>query len=223
LGIAIICLFQNCNLQKRKYQKGFYVSTKKHSSSPKNLRKPDADSEIKTIDTELSEPVYDLSATTLNYPIVEHPKTNKLNLFKIKDSIPISCKDTIILVNSLKIIARDIIINDEIISYKKCDNTEDTYEISKTSVASVVLANGSTDIFNIIIEEKVEPPLTKSQKRRFRLLGFLLFLGGLVLIAIGCLVFVVTFDYAGWYLGCIIIGFGIPAIIVGLSTLFEKN
>ncbi len=216
---GIISLFQNCSLQKRKYQKGFYVSTQKHRTSSKDIEKLNTDLTIKGTVIESEEPVNELSASTLKNLIVEHDKTNKVNLFEAKDSIPLplSCNDTIILVNSTKILVHIIDYSRDIITYKKCDYyNKSVNQISKSSVSSIALANGNSIQFNPLMQELVEPPMSKGGRRKMRFLYFLLFLFGLGLIVLGF----VNGDLEAVLL---LIPSGVCAILIALSALFEKK
>lgn len=127
--IIITCLFQNCTVQKRIHQKGYYVSHKKHTNNLKSKN-------------ENSTPVND------NYLIAG--LNNELSYGLIKKILPAdTCGDILIFNDSTHLAVKVLEITDQIIKYKRCDNFNGpNYSTNKNKIATIVYSGGAREVFS---------------------------------------------------------------------------
>ena len=156
--ISLILLF-SCSVQKRKYQKGFYVSSSKtsHHSSKKNTRL--LKDEVK---------VENLVAKNINFETEENAEASVNNTVLIlkKSTFPVlsiekedSC-DLIILRNGDEVSAKVLEISPIEIKYKKCTMPDGPlYVVKKSDVFMIKYQNGTKEVF-----KSEEPSAVKSSK-----------------------------------------------------------
>lgn len=127
-GFTIACLFQNCSVQKRIYQKGYYVSHKKNQGSTKFKSEN--------------------STNTSNTDLIASNNNDLASLLSKKTHPADTCGDMLFLNDSTKLTVKVTEISDQLIKYKRCDNvTGPQYTISKSKIAMVVYNNGVKEIF----------------------------------------------------------------------------
>jgi len=126
LGVSI--LFYNCSVQKRHYQKGYYVSFNKQNKSVNSVEK-DIDDELST---SVSVP---LSSSKADLPFLI-PKAK--SLFP-KDS----CRDMIFYKNGSYINAKVIEVTDKEVNYVICaKNNNKIYTDNKEFISEIKYASG---------------------------------------------------------------------------------
>lgn len=155
LILPFLILF-SCSVQKRKYQRGFYVSNTKHTKQvQKNDKvKKDLATEALVLKQTLI-PVnqnedISLSASTDTKPLIllSSPFIKRL---RAADSL---C-DQITLKNGEEVSARVLEITPTEVKYQKCGVTDGPlYIVKKTDVFMIKYANGSKEVFKV---ESTEP------------------------------------------------------------------
>ena len=165
LLVPIICfLFNNCAVQKRKYQKGYHVvwhKSQNHTVGQKKVVSKDKTSQIqeteKTVQSpkQITEPSPDLvSSADKRLSFIELNRQNHLNK---KDG---PC-DELIFRDGTESKAKVIEITPTEIKYKKCDNLEGpTYVAKKAEVFMIKYANGSKEVFKETVADE-----TKTDKK----------------------------------------------------------
>lgn len=137
IGI-VISLFNNCNIQKRTYQKGYYVSYKKHKDVLKTKQPENYISEIDTDENTLAQ-----NNTTLQQPFIANKTLITFNHPNPSDS----CADLITMLDSTKLEAKIIEITEDVIKYKRCDHSDGPlYTANKNNIAYIRYKNGVQEI-----------------------------------------------------------------------------
>ena len=154
--LPLIILF-SCSVQKRKYQKGFYVSSNKTKTIAKKDRIASAKKEnrsevlaikcvplVTDINNELEASAdKKISALAVNKPLINLSKDEPCDKITFKNGDEISVK-------ILEIAPFDI-------KYKKCDSPDGpSYIIKKSTVFMITYANGTKEVF------KAEPEVKQS-------------------------------------------------------------
>lgn len=145
--IAIfIALIQSCNVQKRNYNKGFYVSHKKTAVRTHHTVNEDSytavrsenfisENKLKSKTAELSN---DIASSFLNHkfnPISNHPSD--------------TCGDHIVFNDSSNVAVKIYEITDDKVKYKPCNNLNGPfYLISKNKIAYIQYYNNSKEVFS---------------------------------------------------------------------------
>jgi len=138
-----------CSVQKRKYQKGFYVSTTKHQKNSNTNSKKEIFSNTlviqpSTLPVDENKDIEIIAA--VNNKSFFLTKTPSLLFNQINDSL---C-DIILLKNGNEVKATILEITPALVKYKKCDDAESPLYIAKKSdIFKIKHANGTTDVFNI--------------------------------------------------------------------------
>lgn len=155
--LPLLILF-SCSVQKRKYQKGFYVSNNKHQKNIQKTvaRKPKKETEndnliskTNTLQTYNSENI-NLSAS-LNNKTISLAKVHLPLLTNENDSL---C-DILVLKNGDEVNVKVLEISPIEIKYKKCNMPEGPlYVVKKSDVFMIKYANGSKEL---IKSEATEP------------------------------------------------------------------
>lgn len=152
--LVIACLFVmlSCDVQKRKYTKGFYFDR----NSTKPIVKNDLENELS-----ISNRKYYAS------------KTEKIDILALEDEsivnekINASC-DTIILNNGVKMFVKVLSVGDEKIIYKNCESTSDeTHILESAKVISIHYADGNKISLNKNLPE-VSPNNDTKKIRTFK-------------------------------------------------------
>ncbi len=142
---ALIVL--SCAVQKRKYQKGFYVNWHKSASANKEKKKeePVARAKKETQPPVVSETIA-AEAAPLNASAdnkVSFTKKQQKNLFQKDDPC-----DELIFRDGTELKGRVLEISSTEIKYKKCDMPDGpTYVAKKSSVFMIKYANGTREVF----------------------------------------------------------------------------
>jgi hypothetical protein len=138
-----------CSVQKRVYQKGFYVSNTKHHKTTTRIIKKEFESErliIKTCALPLiSDKNIELTASADN-------KLSFLNLHSPTHLKPIndSLCDIITLKNGDEVKATILELTPALVKYKKCGDPESPLYIAKKSdIFKIKYANGSVEVLNV--------------------------------------------------------------------------
>jgi hypothetical protein len=159
--LPLIILF-SCSVQKRKYQKGFYVSNNKHQNNIQKTvaRKPKKEVEnnnvvLKTnILPVFSNEEIDLSASVDNKTALLKNVRSPL-LTKANDSL---C-DIIVLKNGDEVNAKVLEISPIELKYKKCNMPEGPlYVVKKSDVFMIKYANGSKELIKSEVTEPTNSP-----------------------------------------------------------------
>ncbi len=149
LIILPVIVLLSCSVQKRKYQKGFYVSTLKHKKQVQNNTISNSKSEIgnetlalKTVPLP-SEPVENeiVSASADNtFLLIPTQSKQKSNPDSLCDKITLRNGDEY-MVTILEITPNDV-------KYKKCDSPDGPlYVVKKADVFMINYANGTKEVF----------------------------------------------------------------------------
>lgn len=153
-GICIIA-FSACTVQKRSYQKGYYIDWAFKQKHAKDNTEPKI---IHTSTEEKTEiviiPKQEIASNNIS------ANTNDANLFLAEKRVSIapgdSCGDIILLKNADQIRAKVIEINDEVVKYKRCDNIDGPiYNMGREKIDNITYVNG--------YKETIEPPVRKYQ------------------------------------------------------------
>lgn len=148
--LPFLILF-SCSVQKRKYQKGFYVSNTKHTKQiqKNNKFKKDLTTESLVLKqtvipvNETEEVSLSASADTKPLILLSSPFIKKL---RAADSL---C-DQITLKNGDEVSAKVLEITPTEIKYQKCGVTDGPlYIVKKTDVFMIKYANGSKEVFKV--------------------------------------------------------------------------
>lgn len=140
----------SCSIQKRHYQKGFYVSNSNHNHGRK-----EKDPEIKKQELEKEELELNVFASAL--PEIVTPKFQSLPTIN-----PDSICDIIVLKNGDDIKAKVLEISPIEIKYKKCLSPDGPlYVVKKLDVFMIKYSNGTKDVIDI--EKTNEPNNTKDE------------------------------------------------------------
>lgn len=127
LLLVLICFLQNCTLQKRIYQKGYYVSFKKNKTIPKS-----------TIEI-----VSDINSNDL----LASNNNDLSNIFTKKTHPADSCGDLLIFNDSTRLAVKVVEINEQQVKYKRCDNFNGPqFSVYKNKVATIIYSNGVKEV-----------------------------------------------------------------------------
>lgn len=148
LILPLLILF-SCSVQKRKYQKGFYVSSSRSKTQAKKSdavahKKTSAPQNLTPVNIELStEPKTEVEASV---DIKLKPlKLIKRAVFYIEKGEP--C-DLITLKNGEEVNAKILEITSIEVKYKKCDSPDGPlYVVKKSDVFMIKYANGTKEVF----------------------------------------------------------------------------
>ncbi len=143
LGLVCLLILASCSLQKRIYNKGFYIS--KHHAIKKTEQKPNTDTLpavlncVKQIKAK-AVPVT-LSAEVSNKVIeIEHVRTKPTPLTD-------GC-DTLVLRNGTVMLAKILEITPEQIKFRYCDSPNEVLRvINKNDVNHIIYSNGLKEVF----------------------------------------------------------------------------
>jgi len=132
LVTVILCLFQNCTVQKRIYQKGYYVSNKKAQSTLKH--KPEN------------------GMNTSNTDLFASNNNDLASILSKKNNPSDTCGDLLFLNDSTRLAVKVTEINEQYIKYKRCDNfTGPQYTVTKNKIAMVLYSNGVKEVFTKVV------------------------------------------------------------------------
>ncbi len=159
--LPLVLLF-SCSVQKRKYQKGFYVSAHKTKTTSKN-----EDAVVVKKQTPAKELVPIQTAIPIAEPLQAEASIDK-KIFAVKTTVnPYllfhndgPC-DVIVLKNGVEINAIVLEVSPIEVKYKKCDLPDSPmYIAEKADVFMIKYANGTKDVFKT--EEKAKVSVTYS-------------------------------------------------------------
>ncbi|MEI8137414.1 MAG: DUF4190 domain-containing protein [Bacteroidota bacterium] len=156
---SLIFLF-SCSIQKRKYQKGFYVSSQKHT---KHIQK---DKTINSKTENIILKTISLPLTNNNYLEVSASADAKIGIltnhfYNKKNIEPDSLCDKITLKNGEEIKVNVLELTPALIKYKKCNEPESPlYIVKKSDVFKIKYSNGSQELMDE--EVKKIPPATNN-------------------------------------------------------------
>ncbi|MBS1650741.1 MAG: hypothetical protein JSU07_01905 [Bacteroidetes bacterium] len=147
--ILLLLVFVSCSIQKRSYQKGYYIDW----AHKKNHLKNTASSNENKVFIANAEPATVLAKQKNSSPTTEYKNTVEPELLKDNSTnyLPSdSCGDFLSFRDETKRLlnVKVIEVSDETIKYKRCDNLNGpTYSISKDKVDYVLYSNGSREEF----------------------------------------------------------------------------
>jgi hypothetical protein len=139
--VALLIVIGSCTVQKRNYQKGYYISwfNKKNGENPsKHETTERSTNQIKKTNPvlEIDEPVITSQSTSQEQSLFT---SIKKPLISFKDT----CGDRIIYKNGDEIIGKVLEVNDSQIKYKRCDNIDGPlFIVSKQKIEMIIYANG---------------------------------------------------------------------------------
>jgi hypothetical protein len=192
----ILLLVTNCGIQKRKYQKGYYVNwhksntqkDKKEVLAKKEVEKPEVVVITPNDDTEISASVNDSK-----HPVVPIKKTKRTPLITKEDPC-----DELIFKDGTELKGKVIEITPTEIKYKKCDMLDGpTYVGKKSDIFMVKYANGTREVFTTEKEAKNKNQKSNSTDGNsksdetailalvFGILGFVIGIGSIPAIVLG--------------------------------------
>lgn len=167
--LPLLILF-SCSVQKRKYQKGFYVSNNKHAKTKStSLNKENKKNELALKTSILhfnSEKDAELTASINNNTSFLERKP--INLYsRINDSL---C-DKITLKNGDEIYVNVLELTPALIKYKKCNEPESPlYIVKKTEVFSIKYSNGTKELMETETKSQsnTKNPNTVTNSRNYK-------------------------------------------------------
>lgn len=145
--ILPIFLLLSCSVQKRHYQKGYFISWNKSSTVKKQKEKPVQKENVPELPAELvlnrpSENKTDLSSDASN-----SFNFNRVSKKKTRSNAEDSC-DVLVYKNGTETRVKIIEINTDRIKYKKCDLPDGpTYVSDKNDLFMVKYSNGTREVF----------------------------------------------------------------------------
>jgi len=151
LFILPFILLLSCSVQKRKYQKGFYVSGHKHKQQTKDLSaKKDTPLQTETL---VLKPVALPLAAASNNDLIASANNKTVSyknpVFKKKVASPDSLCDKITLKNGDESFVKIYEISPTEIKYKRCDMLDGPlYVVKKSDVFMIKYSNGTKELFN---------------------------------------------------------------------------
>lgn len=150
LYILPYLLLVSCSVQKRKYQKGFYVSSnnKHHKTSSIHLKKEKVNESLvlKTNFTHITTDQEQVFTASVDNKATIIKRSSSPLLSRITDSL---C-DILTLKNGEEIKVTILELTPALVKYKKCGDPESPLYIAKKSdVFKIKYANGSVEVFNI--------------------------------------------------------------------------
>ncbi len=150
--IILLVILNACTVEKRVYNKGYYVNWSKAKSAQKKqtlVYEPETLvqlplSENKSLDEGL---VASAQGSTLDY--TQPPVFISRAVTSLLTESDGDCGDLITFRNGDEIKVKVIEVSDELIKYKRCDNLEGPlFTVSKAKVFSLRYANGTKDLFS---------------------------------------------------------------------------
>jgi hypothetical protein len=206
--LPLLFLF-SCSVQKRKYQKGFYVSSSKYKTQVKRTeaiehKKEPIRESLTSIPTELM--VEQKAESEASADIKFKPgKLIKKVLFATDKT---EACDLITLKNGEEISAKVLEITSIEVKYKKCDSPDGPlYVVRKSDVFMIKYANGTKEVFKATEEQKGSSSSSSSQKNNNPVSTHELAILAIVFGVLG-----------------LIVGIGsIPAIIAGNAAIRKIN
>ena len=151
LFILPLMVLLSCSVQKRKYQKGFYVSTLKHKKK-EQIKGADANEE-KTLASSINLKNTSLQTPSTNNEILSATTGDKIILlnsssFQQIQNNPDSLCDRIVLKNGDESMVKVLEIAPNDVKYKKCDSPDGPlYVVKKADVFMIQYANGTKEVF----------------------------------------------------------------------------
>lgn len=138
--ILLALLVGSCTLQKRNYQKGYYVNWlhKKNTTTTAKYSKEERSTNLAktTSQLETAEPAVALQQSINDKPIFANTKKP---LISIKDT----CGDRILYKNGEEVIAKVLEITENQIKYKRCDNLNGPlFVVTKQKIEMITFSNG---------------------------------------------------------------------------------
>jgi len=158
--VAVLILI-SCQVQKRRYQKGYYVKHSMKSSALKNSKHSVAQNGLK-VQSKNSEQI--VLQNSGDFPViagVEKPKsiTNNAKTFYTKAPAPDSC-DILVFKDGSEIRANVLEVIPTEVKYKRCDNIEGpSYLTNKKDLFMIKFRNGTREVI------KDEPELNYQAKQ----------------------------------------------------------
>jgi hypothetical protein len=182
--VALLLVTGSCSVQKRNYQKGYYVNWfhKKNSNTPE---KHSQEEKAKGIAQR------SINNYETNNNIIASQKTTDDKVFfesinKPLISIKDTCGDRVIYKNGDEVLAKVLEIDDTQIKYKRCDNLNGPlFSVSKQKIEMIIYSNGvkETIISSPVIQtpnqiqqpyQEKETPPSASIALAFAILGLFL-------------------------------------------------
>jgi hypothetical protein len=216
--LLLIVLSISCSIQKRLYNKGFYLG--KNQSLKKVEQKTEADSETIILTT-----IKQIKAKTVsdNYSASILNKKSNLKIistFSRKPESFINSCDTLFLRNGAKILANVKEVNSSQIKFTYCETSTETIRIlNKTDIDYIVYVNGLKETF---ADDKSLNSQTKNnnyKEHRARIPAIM----GLIFLVLGIFLFLLLFIPSigiGFALGLVDLLFALVFFIAGLAFLF---
>jgi hypothetical protein len=167
LILPFLILF-SCSVQKRKYQKGFYVSNTKHAKQVQKNDKIKKDLATETLvlkQTAIPVPEKEesISASVDTKPVLLLSSTF-IEELKAGDSL---C-DLITLKNGEEVSAKILEITPTEVKYQKCGVTDGPlYIVKKTDVFMIKYANGTKEVFKVDSTEPIKANEPGSKKDKY--------------------------------------------------------
>ncbi len=149
LFILPFILLLSCSVQKRKYQKGFYVSNLKHKKQEQNK----SVSHPKTASGDLTLKANSIQSEGTEVEIISASAGNTVpaiipSNFKLINNNPDSLCDKIVLRNGDEQMIKVLEITPNDVKYKKCDLPDGPMYVAKRAdVFMITYANGTKEVF----------------------------------------------------------------------------
>lgn len=154
---ALLLITGSCTLQKRNYQKGYYVNWlhKKTGHTTAKISNDERNNDVakKTVSNhENSEPLIVSQNSSNDKPIFSDTKKAFIPL---KDT----CGDRILYKNGEEVLAKVIEITDNQIKYKRCDNLSGPlFVVTKQKIELIIYNNGVKETITNNIEAPINTP-----------------------------------------------------------------
>ncbi len=237
--VLLIGIFSSCNIEKRLYNSGYFITTKGQNSFVKSI-KDKADYRINENDNIIASTSAKIDPMIIKKDLLINGEIFELlNLripYKYKEKIKSkytenssfnsydSCA-TIYLKNGELVDAIVIEISTEEIKYKKCEKVNGpTYIIKAKEVNKIIYSDGTTDHIKSDVDDselkidentnylKPHPSAIRGGALAALILGFIIFSGGFVVLL-----------FFNWIIGLIILLVGLLILIIGAANLRKRT
>ena len=216
IGFLCLLILSSCSLQKRLYNKGFYVS--KHHSNIQTEAKPDA--AISPFEGGLRGMLTtkEKEATTL---LLTNSTTNNSTFSILYSKLYTDGCDTIFLRNGVQLLVKVTEVNPEQIVYTYCNApNENRRTINKTNINYVMYANGVKETYSEVQQNNTQIQYSSGNDNYKNHTARNLAIIGLIFLIIGIILCLLLFIPSLWISagGCIGIAFDLVFAVIFILT-----
>ncbi|MDO8998553.1 MAG: DUF4190 domain-containing protein [Bacteroidota bacterium] len=152
LFIIPLLVLISCSVQKRKYQKGFYVSNPIHHLNSQNTTSNNSKKEIENSELTASIDKETISLLKIISPAIIQPNDSLCDIITLKNG------------DEVKVTILEL--TPALVKYKRCGDAESPlYIAKKADVFKIKYANGTFEVFN---NEEVKKPIPNNNQNNSR-------------------------------------------------------